>query len=337
MGLLYCIKILTTLLMSVLGFSPDAKADACQYQARDYQGNNRVLTDYSGNAIERYDYYPYGGLFGEVNPEQWRLYGGKELQTMNGLNLYDFHARWQDYATCWFTTQDPLAEKTPWNSPYGYCSGNPINKIDPTGMTDYYNQNGKFVLTVDDGEDAKMMLFINSRKEEDAQQAIEERRYTTVPDETVLEAMDEVYKKTEDSGNEHGFIVGQQGTVSTIVGVTSDEISNAEWHNAQKDIAENNDKISYDVHSHPEQKSNETEYYPTTKLSDDDKNSIVGNMPGVILGYEYKPIYPSNQIGGYPKAERYRAIMFFNSYGPIARYEYNIYKKSVKKINKHRK
>ena len=82
-------------------------------------------------------------MFGEVNPEQWRLYGGKELQTMNGLNLHDFHARWQDYATCWFTTQDPLAEKTPWNSPYGYCSGNPINKIDPTGMTDYYNQKGK--------------------------------------------------------------------------------------------------------------------------------------------------------------------------------------------------
>ena len=105
-----------------------------RFYVRDYQGNNRVLTDYSGNAIERYDYYPYGGLFGEVNPEQWRLYGGKELQTMNGLNLYDFHARWQDYATCWFTTQDPLAEKYYALSPYTYCAGNPIMLIDPTGM-----------------------------------------------------------------------------------------------------------------------------------------------------------------------------------------------------------
>ncbi|MBQ1932221.1 MAG: hypothetical protein II360_01850 [Muribaculaceae bacterium] len=74
------------------------------------------------------------GLFGEVNPEQWRLYGGKELQTMNGLNLYDFHARWQDYATCWFTTQDPLAEKYYALSPYIYCAGNPIMLTDPTGM-----------------------------------------------------------------------------------------------------------------------------------------------------------------------------------------------------------
>ena len=124
---------LITLLLSALVLSPNAKADVCQYQKCDYQGNNRVLVDYSGNAIERYDYYPYGGLFGEVNPEQWRLYGGKELQTMNGLNLHDFHARWQEYATCWFTTQDPLAEKYYALSPYTYCADNPINAIDLNG------------------------------------------------------------------------------------------------------------------------------------------------------------------------------------------------------------
>ena len=104
-----------------------------RFYIRDYQGNNRVLVDYSGNAIERYDYYPYGGLFGEVNPEQWRLYGGKELQTMNGLNLHDFHARWQDYATCWFTTQDPLAEKYYALSPYTYCAANPLKYTDSSG------------------------------------------------------------------------------------------------------------------------------------------------------------------------------------------------------------
>ena len=105
-----------------------------RFYIRDYQGNNRVLVDYSGNAIERYDYYPYGGLFGEVNPEQWRLYGGKELQTVNGLNLHDFHARWQDYATGRFTTQDSLAEKYHALSPYIYCAGNPIMLTDPSGM-----------------------------------------------------------------------------------------------------------------------------------------------------------------------------------------------------------
>jgi RHS repeat-associated protein len=76
----------------------------------------------------------YVNARGKVNSEQWRMYGGKELQTVNGLNLYDFHARWQDYATCWFTTQDPLAEKYHALSPYIYCAGNPIMLTDPTGM-----------------------------------------------------------------------------------------------------------------------------------------------------------------------------------------------------------
>ena len=104
-----------------------------RFYIRDYQGNNRVLTDYRGNAIERYDYYPYGGLFGEVNPEQWRLYGGKELQTVNGLNLHDFHARWQDYATGRFTTLDPMATDYGHRSPYTYCAANPLKYTDSSG------------------------------------------------------------------------------------------------------------------------------------------------------------------------------------------------------------
>jgi len=31
---------------------------------------------------------------------------------------------------------DQLAEMKPWQSPYLYCSGNPVNRIDPTGMID---------------------------------------------------------------------------------------------------------------------------------------------------------------------------------------------------------
>ncbi len=32
---------------------------------------------------------------------------------------------------------DPLAEKMPWNSPYVYCSDNPVNKIDPDGRVEW--------------------------------------------------------------------------------------------------------------------------------------------------------------------------------------------------------
>jgi hypothetical protein len=42
----------------------------------------------------------------------------------------------EEYASR-FVSIDPLAEKYPWLSPYAFCSNNPVNRIDPTGLTDY--------------------------------------------------------------------------------------------------------------------------------------------------------------------------------------------------------
>ena len=44
-----------------------------------------------------------------------------------------------------WSTPDPLAEQTPWDSPYTYCAANLIANIDPTGenytvIIDFYNQ-----------------------------------------------------------------------------------------------------------------------------------------------------------------------------------------------------
>ncbi len=64
-----------------------------------------------------------------------RKFGGKELATDLGLNLHDFAARWQNPALGRFTTPDPLLEKYRDISPYLFCAGDPINHIDPTGMT----------------------------------------------------------------------------------------------------------------------------------------------------------------------------------------------------------
>jgi RHS repeat-associated protein len=61
-------------------------------------------------------------------------WGGWEgwLDEENGM--YYYSARY--YAPPTFISRDPMFEKYPSISPYTYCSNNPINKVDPTGMND---------------------------------------------------------------------------------------------------------------------------------------------------------------------------------------------------------
>lgn len=117
---------------------------------RDHLGNVRVVTDRDGNIEQSNHYYPFGATFGEsTNPNlQWFKYNGKELDTMYGLNLYDYSARAHDPLLGRFTTQDPLQEKCYEMSPYVYCVNSPVMYIDPDGkfISDYiFGSNGKLI------------------------------------------------------------------------------------------------------------------------------------------------------------------------------------------------
>ena len=106
------------------------------YYLKDYQGNNRVVLNQNGVVQQVNHYYPYGSLMGEgfnASSQPYR-YGGKELVTLEGLNISDFGARWLDSPSGSFTTMDPLCENFTQYSPYIYSLGNPIKYIDPNGM-----------------------------------------------------------------------------------------------------------------------------------------------------------------------------------------------------------
>lgn len=75
---------------------------------------------------------PLGSLF-ETSDNAYR-YGGKEWITYRGLNAYDFTARLYDPALGRFHNPDPLNASYPHLSPYLYCTANPINATDPTGL-----------------------------------------------------------------------------------------------------------------------------------------------------------------------------------------------------------
>ncbi len=132
------------------------------YYTQDYLGNNRAVINGSNGTIEQtVAYYPFGGIIAALGTKQTTgqpyKFGGKELQTANGLNEYDFGARRYFQAVPHFTSVDLLCENRPDLSPYLYCNNNPVNLVDPTGaapteeeaarMADYVYGKEKIYLT----------------------------------------------------------------------------------------------------------------------------------------------------------------------------------------------
>ena len=116
------------------------------YYITDHLGSTRKVVDSNNNVKETINYYPFGSEMKMQDPAQmagdtWQPYRftSKELDNQNGLNWYDFGARWFDVAGVpMWTSVDPLAEKYYPFSPYSYCAGDPVNKFDPDGR-DWYS------------------------------------------------------------------------------------------------------------------------------------------------------------------------------------------------------
>lgn len=129
------------------------------YYHSDHLGTGTFLSDSAGNPYQFFLNLP----FGETMIEQHSYSGdytnrykfnGKELDEETGY--YYYGARYYNPRFSIWLSTDPLAEKFPnWN-PYNYTMQNPINLIDPTGMsseppTDYKNSEGRTILRTKDG------------------------------------------------------------------------------------------------------------------------------------------------------------------------------------------
>ena len=106
----------------------------------DHLGSVRVVANTSGTAEEYDHYYPLGGPIAQYSSStslQPLKFQGKEWGADKGLNLYDFGARRYDPATGRWVSQDPLAEKDYFVSPYCFCHSNSLIRIDPNGLVDW--------------------------------------------------------------------------------------------------------------------------------------------------------------------------------------------------------
>ena len=103
-----------------------------RYYVTDWQGNNAAVVDKVGTVMQRTMYYPYGEPTIEPTGQRY-LFGGKEREHAGGRNSYDFGARCLTPYGLWGVA-DQMAEKFYPISPYSYCGGDPINRIDRTGL-----------------------------------------------------------------------------------------------------------------------------------------------------------------------------------------------------------
>ena len=78
-----------------------------------------------------------GGLSYNSGTENRYRYNGKEYHQELNLGLYDYGARFYDPSIARWTSIDPLADIAPNKAPYHFVSNNPINRIDPDGLTDF--------------------------------------------------------------------------------------------------------------------------------------------------------------------------------------------------------
>ena len=131
------------LLASIVGALPLYAQESCYAQyLREH--NMRVLT--AEDTDDNYDELKKAVL-------AWQLYGS-EVSLPVAPKEEPATPKQQDTAyvivyltlvdSTWYMwlSVDPLADKYPSNTPYMYCNGNPIVRIDPDGRADYYDVDG---------------------------------------------------------------------------------------------------------------------------------------------------------------------------------------------------
>ena len=146
---------------------PGSGIDKVLYIVTDHLGSVRVVRDGMGNIQQRFDYYPYGTVSrvwttsntSDFSEKRFR-FGGKEIAGSSltdligtgiapGTPYLDFGARlYSPSSACWIAL-DSYAEKYYHISPYVYCAGSPVNRIDPDGMegVKVIDDNGNVTIT----------------------------------------------------------------------------------------------------------------------------------------------------------------------------------------------
>jgi RHS repeat-associated protein len=303
----------------------------------DHLGSTSIITDKAGVATQFVCYMPFGEAFVDEHVSRKEMpykFNGKEQDEETGL--YYYGARYYDAGIGVWYGVDVLGEKHPNIGGYVYCSNNPIIRVDPTGMTDYFNLNGKMVKHVEDGSTAKMMVITSSGNAKKVDAAISSGYFINAPTSAIVAQMEATYQKTEASyGNEHGFTVNNDNSMSGIVSGTQNGVT--------LDV---NSNTAYQVHSHGLQQDQYGQILDSGKpepSSDVDMPNAT-SMIEIVLGYKEKTnggTGSSNTIGSSKKTSNdfNKKIGFYNKDGSLTGengFGFDSFKNAVKKIENYK-
>ena len=131
-------------------------ADSVYYHyIKDRLGNIcAVVNTMADTLVQSTHYYASGVPMAQSSNRgtQPYLYNSKEFVEAHGLNTYDYGFRGYYAPIGRFKSIDPLAEQTPWQSPYAYAGNNFINNIDwmgLMGLTSMANDNSCHYIVID--------------------------------------------------------------------------------------------------------------------------------------------------------------------------------------------
>ncbi len=130
---------------------------------KDHLGNIRIAYTYKDGSVivkQSNNYYPFGMTIKELSLNDGseatafllneNKYNNKLFQDELGLNWYDYGFRMYDPAIARWHCVDPMAELDYNFSPYNFCLNNPINLVDPDGLSTHTDSTGTVIAVYND-------------------------------------------------------------------------------------------------------------------------------------------------------------------------------------------
>ena len=265
----------------------------------DHLGSSSLITDATGGITQQMDYVPYGEVFLEkrsTDPDVDYFtpykFNGKELDEETGL--YYYGARYMNpKLSIWYGT-DPMKDNSPDISCYGFCSNNPINKVDPNGKADYYSKINAKYLGTDNNQDTKDVLRLidnddfNSFGSKDNLNISELESHSSlikIEDDYIQSCIQHIRDESFSTKLEHQvylYLDRENSVISSVFGETgSNDQSAIDFYPAPSQglsFIANSDSprnkiIIGQVHGHPD--SNKDRMKTLPEMSDFDKNVAV--------------------------------------------------------------